>query len=217
MFSTVGEDYTTPETIRQTGGVVPDQHWAENWEIAQNSARTARALGIRSVSMHAGFLPHDPADPSYGKLLDRVVRIAGVFAENDVTLLFETGQESAETLLAFLRELDRKGATNTGVNFDPANMILYNMEDPIAALRHLLPRVRQCHIKDAIRTKVPGQWGEEVVVGTGQVDWKAFLRLLAEGDFSGGLVFEREAGTERVGDIRAGKANLEKLLRSRGR
>ena len=27
MFSTVGEDYTTPETIRRTGGVVPDEHW----------------------------------------------------------------------------------------------------------------------------------------------------------------------------------------------
>jgi len=64
--------------------------------------------------------------------------------------------------------------------------------------------VEQVHVKDARRTTVKGQWGEEVVVGTGQVDWVAFVRVLAEADFAGSYIFEREAGDDRVGDIARG-------------
>src|SRR5690349_16367892 len=35
MFGTVGEDYTTMETIRRTGGVTPDSTWEENWKNIQ--------------------------------------------------------------------------------------------------------------------------------------------------------------------------------------
>ncbi len=208
MFSTVGEDYTTPETIRRTGGVVPDEHWEENVVLAKAAAATAQAMGLKYVNAHAGFLPHDPADPDFDKLSRRVVALAEIFAANGVSLLLETGQESAQTLLAFLAEMRRLGAENIAVNFDPANMILYDMDDPIDALRLLAPHVRQVHVKDARRTAVKGQWGEEVVVGTGEVDWLAFVQILAEADFDGTYVFEREAGDNRVGDIAQGIAAL---------
>ena len=32
MMVTVGEDYTTMETIKETGGVVPDATWPENFK-----------------------------------------------------------------------------------------------------------------------------------------------------------------------------------------
>ena len=41
-----------------------------------------------------------------------------------------------------------------------------------------MPHVASCHIKDATRTKTPGTWGDEVVVGTGEVDWPAFFATL---------------------------------------
>lgn len=214
MFCTDGEDYSTLEAIRRTGGVVPDQFWDENWKRAQVAASTAKQLGMNLVTTHAGFLPHDKNDPTFNKLIDRVVKIARVFADNGVTLAFETGQETAETLQMFLAELDRRGATNTGINFDPANMILYNMDEPVEALRQVITRVKHIHIKDAIRTKVKGEWGQEVVVGTGQVDWKAFLKTLADGDYKGYLMIEREAGDDRVGDMRTAMTYLEKLMGS---
>jgi len=212
MFSTVGEDYTSPETIRRTGGVVPDEHWEENWELAKAAAATAKEMGLEHVSTHAGFLPHESSDPNFDKLCSRVVQLAGAFAEIGSSLLLETGQETAETLLMFLDEMKRRGADNVAVNFDPANMILYDMDDPIDALRRLVPHVRQVHVKDAVRTTVKGQWGEEVVVGTGQVDWVAFVRILAEADFDGGYIFEREAGDDRVGDITKGIAALSAAM-----
>jgi sugar phosphate isomerase/epimerase len=212
MFSTVGEDYSTPETIRRTGGVVPDEHWDENLDLAKSAAATAKAMGLKLVSTHAGFLPHEPSDPDFDKLSGRVAQLAAVFADIDGWLLLETGQETAETLLTFLDEMRKRGVENVTVNFDPANMILYDMDEPIEALRQLIPHVGQVHVKDAKRTTVKGQWGEEVVVGTGQVDWVAFVRVLAEADFEGSYVFEREAGDDRVGDITQGIAALRAAM-----
>lgn len=213
MFSTVGEDYTTPETIRQTGGIVPDGHWEENQRIAAAAAALARQMGLKLVSTHAGFLPHERSDPDFDKLSGRVVKLAQMYSEIGGCLLLESGQESADTLLVFLDEMARAGASNVAVNFDPANLILYDMDEPIEALRKLVSHVRQVHVKDAKRTTVKGQWGEEVVVGTGQVDWVAFVRILAEADFAGDYIFEREAGDDRVGDIAKGIAALQAAMR----
>lgn len=217
MFSTVGEDYTTPETIRQTGGVVLDEHWDENLQLAKATAQIAESLGVTSVTVHAGFLPHDPADANFDRLSNRVAALAEVFGSRGAALLLETGQETAQTLLAFLGEMKTRGADNIGVNFDPANMILYDMDNPIEALRLLAPHVRQVHVKDAKRTAVKGQWGEEVVVGTGEVDWNAFVRILAEADFAGDYIFEREAGTNRLGDIAEGIRTLTVAMESLAR
>ncbi|HIA27537.1 MAG TPA: hypothetical protein EYN79_05370, partial [Planctomycetes bacterium] len=87
-----------------------------------------------------------------------------------VKLALETGQESAATLEGALEAL---GRSDVGVNFDPANMILYGMGNPVEALVRLAPRVAQIHIKDALASEVAGEWGSEVVVGTGEVDWQA--------------------------------------------
>jgi sugar phosphate isomerase/epimerase len=98
-----------------------------------------------------------------------------------------------------------------GVNFDPANMILYDKGSPIDALKALSPWLKQCHIKDANRTKVPGTWGDEVPAGTGQVDWMAFFRVLVGSQFKGDLAIEREAGNQRVRDIATAKALVESI------
>lgn len=212
MFSTVGEDYTTPETIRRTGGIVPDQTWEENQSICRAAAALAQQMGLQLVSTHAGFLPHEPSDPDFDKLSGRVATLAQMCAGIGGSLLLESGQESADTLLAFLDELARRGAGNVGVNFDPANMLLYDMDEPIEALQKLVHRVQQVHVKDARRTVVKGQWGDEVVVGTGQVDWVAFVRILAQAGYEGDYIFEREAGDDRVGDIAQGIAALQAAM-----
>lgn len=208
MFCTAGEDYTTPETIRRTGGIVPDEHWEENLAAAEAAAKLAQQMGLKLVSTHAGFLPHEQTDPAFDKLCGRVATLANLVAKIGGYLLLESGQESADTLLVFLDEMTQRGAKNVTINFDPANMILYDMDEPIEALRKLAPYVQQVHVKDAKRTTVKGQWGEEVIVGTGQVDWVAFVRILAEANFTGDYIFEREAGNTRVEDITKGIAAL---------
>ena len=164
------------------------------------------------MSFHAGFLPEERGDPERHKLIDRLRALADVYAEHGVRLALETGQETAATLLDVLAELERPGV---GVNFDPANMILYAMGDPVQALAALAPHVAQIHIKDATRTAVPGQWGSEVVVGTGQVDWTGFFAVVEREGLDCDLMIEREAGSQRVLDVNAARQHVLPLW-SRG-
>lgn len=208
MIGFVGEDYTTMETIHATGGVAPDETWDENWENVPKAADIASRLGLNLVTFHAGFLPPDDREPAYTKMHHRLDLIADVFAAKNIDVAFETGQETAGVLLDFLKKL---GRTNVGVNFDPANMILYDKGNPIEALRDLGAWLKQVHIKDGTRTKVPGTWGEEVVVGTGEVPWSEFVAALKRLNFTGYYCIEREAGNSRVEDIQAAKRMVERL------
>lgn len=209
MFGCVGEDYTTLETIRLTGGIAPDATWDQNLKNIRETAVLARKLGLKLITFHAGFLPHEETDPNFAKMLGRLSQVADIFAAGGIILGLETGQETAPVLAQLLTKLGRQ---NVGVNFDPANMILYGKGNPIEALRLLGPWIRQVHIKDAIRTQKPGTWGEEVPAGTGEVDWKVFFATLKQLGFSGDCVIEREAGSQRVEDIRRARELAENIL-----
>lgn len=205
MFGPLGEDYSTLETIRRTGGVRMTEMWDANRQAAEKAAAWCKKLSVGLVTLHAGFVPPDGGDPEHGVMVERVAWLAGCFGGHGARLALETGQERAETLVRFLEDVDRAtdaaGVERVGVNFDPANMILYGMGDPIEALRLLRRRVVQVHIKDALPSATPGEWGREVVVGTGGVRWMEFFEVLREGAMPP-LVIEREAGETRVEDIR---------------
>ncbi|MFN9992125.1 MAG: sugar phosphate isomerase/epimerase family protein [Phycisphaerales bacterium] len=203
MMSMKGEDYTTLESIKITGGVRPDATWEDNLKAAEGNAILAARLGLKLVTFHAGFLPHERGDAERRAMIERLRKLAEVYGARNVRVAFETGQESAETLLDVLQEINGGLAEHqrVGVNFDPANMILYGMGDPISALKKLMPYVVQVHIKDATPAAKAGEWGAEVVVGAGKVDWKAFFGALRESGFAGDMSIEREAGDTRVKDV----------------
>jgi len=192
------EDYSTLESIKVTGGVVPDDSWKRNHDLFAGAAQITAKLGVKYLSMHAGFI--DESDKAYvKKMYERIRTLADIAKANGITLLLETGQETAPELRHFLEELDRD---SVGVNFDPANMILYDKGDPIEAVRVLSPWIRHLHVKDAIRTSKPGTWGSEVPWGDGQVGVAQFLGVLQEVEFEGAMAIEREAGDNRAGDIK---------------
>jgi sugar phosphate isomerase/epimerase len=208
MMAMAWEDYTTLESIRRTGGVVPDDTWPANLAAAAHNARNARELGISLVTFHAGFVPHEADNPLLGVLVDRVRHIADVFAHQGVSTALETGQETAHAMSALLEMLD---GTDVGVNFDPANMILYGQGDPVAALDMLAPHVRTVHIKDAIPAPSAGVWGTEMPVGEGAVDWSRFFALLHARGLRPDLVIERESGESRVEDVRTARQLIERM------
>jgi L-ribulose-5-phosphate 3-epimerase len=198
------EDYTSLDTIRATGGILPDDCWPANRERFVRAAQITAALGVRWLTMHAGFLESD--DPVVARCLRaRLVELADTAAQRGLGLLLETGQETAECLAGLLEELKHPAL---GVNFDPANMILYDKGDPVAAVHRLAPWIKHIHIKDARRTRQPGTWGTEVPWGDGEVGAEAFLRALKAVGFMGTLAIEREAGKDRLGDIQLAAARL---------
>ncbi len=216
MMSMEGEDYSTLDTIRETGGVRPDRTWETNLANARADAAIAEKLGITLVTFHAGFIPHDEHDPERAKLIDRLAAIARVYADRGIRIALETGQETADTLAAALEAVDAHLPSNwaVGVNFDPANMILYGMGDPVAALRTLAPRILQVHLKDATTARTPGAWGAEVPLGEGEVDWHAFLATLDEIKPACPLMIEREAGDRRLHDITHARAFITGVARA---
>lgn len=197
MWAFETEDYSTLESIRKTGGIVPDATWPSNLAAAREIAQLASELHLSLVTFHAGFLPEAATLAATSTMHDRLRQLADVFGDCGVRLGLETGQEHAPVLMALLSHLD---GTGIGVNFDPANLILYGMGNPVPALALLRRHVLQVHIKDALPTTVEGTWGSEVPVGTGQVDWDGFFALIDGLDID--CVIEREAGTQRVADIR---------------
>jgi len=102
------------------------------------------------------------------------------------------------------------------VNFDPANMILYGMGDPVDAIERLGPRVVQVHVKDAVGTERPGTWGREVAAGQGAVDWAGLFKAAVRIEPPVNFIIERESGGERRDDIVAARVLIETRLAAAG-
>ena len=207
MLGFPGEDYSTIPSIRQTGGIIPDSFWPVRKQITQQVARLAQEMGIKAINSHVGFVPAK-SDAAYAAAVERVALVATWLADCGCQFLLETGQEGAAELLEFIADVNRP---NLGVNFDPANLILYGVGHPIQDIRTLGKHIRQVHLKDAIASDQPGKtWGKEVPFGQGQVNVAAFLAALRAIAFAGPLVFERESGNTVAADIVAGIEALKK-------
>jgi sugar phosphate isomerase/epimerase len=193
MLGFPGEDYTTPQTIKETGGFGNPATRAHRLEHLEWALDRTRALGLDYLTLHGGFLP-EPGDPDRKPFLDTLGQAAAQARAKGVTLGLETGQETADLLR---RTLDDLKVDNVKVNFDPANMLLYDMGDPIRAVEILGPDIRSVHAKDANRPTIPGTWGEEVPLGQGQVNMSRFVDALKRVGFQGPLVIEREVGDQQ--------------------
>lgn len=210
MLGFPGEDYTTPKHIERTGGFGDPALRPERLERFKWALNRTRELGLTDLMLHAGFIP-EAGDPGRKAFLDTLGTVSQLAAEKGVTVAFETGQETSALLR---RTLDDLKCPNLKVNFDPANMLLYNKDDPIKAVELLAADIRTVHVKDANRPTVPGQWGEEVPLGKGQTDTRKFLLTLKKVGYTGPLFIEREVGNqdERFNDIAHGVRFIREVL-----
>ena len=189
-----GESYADIPTVARTVGLVPRETRAARTEELKEISDFARLLDVDAVGLHVGFVPHDRSDPLYGEVIAVTREVCDYCRRNRQRLHLETGQEAADTLLRFIRDVERD---NLFVNFDPANMILYGSGEPIEALRKVGKFVRSVHCKDAKWAAEPGkQWGTEVPFGQGDVGAETFLRTLKELGYNGPLTIEREIPQE---------------------
>jgi sugar phosphate isomerase/epimerase len=210
MLGFPGEDYTTPQTIEKTGGFGDPATRPERLERFKWGLARTKELGLTDIMLHAGFIP-EVGSPERKPFLDTLAKVGDLAKTAGVIVAFETGQESAALLR---RTLDDLKSPNLKVNFDPANMLLYDKDDPLQVLDLLAPDIRSVHVKDANRTRVKGTWGEEVPLGTGQTNTKAFVKALKRIGYRGALCIEREVGTqeERFADIEHGVRFLRDCL-----
>jgi sugar phosphate isomerase/epimerase len=209
-----GESYADIPTVQRTVGFIPPKTRAEREQRTYAVSDFAREVGITSIATHIGFVPEDESHPDYVAVRDLVRRICDHAAKNKQTFALETGQEAADTLLRFFLDVNRP---SLGINFDPANMILYGTGDPIEALRTLAAHVISVHAKDGDWPPkgVPGALGEEKPLGQGAVGMERFVRKLKSIGFKGPMNIEREVSDQkqRLADIGMGAKLLEELRR----
>jgi sugar phosphate isomerase/epimerase len=190
----MGESYADIPTVARSVGLVPPETRAARTAEFKEIADFAKLLGCKVLGMHIGFVPHDRTLPLYKDVIAVARDVCDHCANNNQSLHLETGQETADDLLAFIEDV---GKTNLFINFDPANMILYGTGEPIAALKRVGHFVRSVHCKDGKWAKNPGkEWGQEVPLGDGDVGMENYLRTLQEIGYDGPLTIEREIPQE---------------------
>ena len=207
-----GESYADIPTVQRTVGFIPRATRDEREQRTYEVSDFAREVGIPSIATHIGFVPEDDTDPDYMAVRGMVRRICDHARKNKQTFALETGQETADTLLRFLIDVNRP---NLGINFDPANMILYGTGDPVDGLGTLAQHVLSVHCKDGDwpLKGVPGALGEEKPLGQGAVGMPRFIQKLKAIGFKGPLNIEREVpdAAQRLRDIAMGVKLLEPL------
>jgi L-ribulose-5-phosphate 3-epimerase len=195
-----GESYADLESVRRTVGFMPAERVEERVAYSWRCVDTAAELGVPLVTTHVGLIPADERDPAYRRVLDATDRVAARAADRGVRLALETGQESAEELVRFLDRL----AHPAGVNFDGANFVCYEKDEPLAALPALYARVLGVHVKDylppdgarLIRTCRLGE-------GAARVD--ETIDFLVEAGFPGPLILEVYDDADPIGTIAAAR------------
>ena len=194
-----GEVYRSIATVAQTGGYLPDEHFAARLDYTRRIADLTAALDVPFLAIHVGTVPQDSRADDYRKLADRARRAADVLAERKLTLLLETGREPAEVLLAFI---DTVGRDNVAVNYDSGNMVIYGTGDPVRSVTTLRGRIAHVHLKDAVPSERPGlDWGTEATLGAGRADIPRVVSKLRAGGYDGPLIVERTSGRGDPGDL----------------
>ncbi|MGC1461384.1 MAG: sugar phosphate isomerase/epimerase family protein [Terracidiphilus sp.] len=196
-----------PATI----GLVPQATRAARTDALRQASDFARLLGISQVQTHCGFIPEDPADPKYPGAVEAIRAVAKHCQDNGQQFLMETGQETPTTMSRMLRDA---AMPNLVVGLDTANLILYGKANPVDAVDILGPHIRSVHAKDGRWPTDPSKLGEEVLIGSGLVDFKKVFSKLHSIGYTGAITIEREtSGPQQVEDVRNEKIYLEKILR----
>ena len=190
-----GESYADIPTVERTVGLVPLATRSSRLTEMKEISDFTRLVGCSAIGLHLGVVPHDKQSREYADIVEVTRQMCDHAAHNEQNVHLETGQESADALLQFISDTQRR---NLFINFDPANMILYGMGEPIPALKQLGSFVRSIHCKDATWSNQPGiTWGAEVPLGKGQVNMRTYLTTLKEIGYRGPLTIEREIPQDR--------------------
>lgn len=201
-------------------------------EISKKIMDLAKDLETNVVTTHLGVIPEDPNHDRY-KIMQEACEELGEYGDKvGAYFAIETGPEKAEVLKKFLDSLASRGVA---VNYDPANLVMVAGDDPVEGVYILKDYIVHTHAKDGIMKKQTDpeviynffaeggiedlrleDYFEEVPLGKGQVDFKAYLNALRDIGYDGFLTIEREVGDNPEGDIKEAVGFLKKILRELG-
>lgn len=186
-------------------------------EKSKRILELSKELECNIVTTHIGVVPTDPNHDRY-KIMQEACGELARFADSiEAHFAIETGPETSAVLKGFL---DSLGSRGVGVNLDPANLVMVTGDDPAGAVHNLKDYIVHTHAKDGrmlakgnpeyiyrVVHPVPAEaegisYFEEVPLGTGSVNFPAYLSALDEIGYKGYLTIEREVGENPEADIK---------------
>lgn len=190
-------------------GITPEHHRTERLLFSLRQILWGKQFGAKYFVCHAGKFPK-AGTPGGERWVADMRQFCRLAAEFNAWFLLETGPEPAAVFKTFLEALDEP---NAGINFDPANLLIYNQTDPEVFLNELGGYVRAVHCKDARRPAVGETRGKETPLGQGDTRFSDRLKQLYVLGFRGPLVIEREImpGPEQDKDILSAVKLLQSL------
>ena len=201
-----------------------------NPQLIEKSKRIidlAKDLDTNVVTTHIGVVPADKNHERYKIMQEACFELASYADSVNAHFAIETGPETSAVLKEFL---DALGSTGVAVNLDPANLRMVTGDDPVTAVHNLKRYIVHTHAKDGnmlhpcnpeyvyrVLHPVPEElkgikFFEEVPLGTGSVDFPAYLKALEEIGFKGFLTIEREVGENPEADILTAYNFLKKVI-----
>jgi len=202
----------------------------QNPELIEKSKRIvdlALDLDTNIVTTHIGCVPADKTTDRYKIMQEACYELASYADSVGAHFAVETGPETSLALKEFLDSLN---STGVAVNLDPANLRMVTGDDPVQAVYNLRKYIVHTHAKDGNRLievdpgyiygvlhPVPQElqgkkFFEEVPLGTGSVDFPAYLKALEDIGYRGFLTIEREVGDTPEADINTAYQFLKKTI-----
>lgn len=201
-----------------------------NPELIERSKRIldlAKDLETNIVTTHIGVVPNDKNHERYKIMSEACFELSRYADSIGSHFAIETGPETSATLKEFLDQLD---STGVSVNLDPANLVMVTGDDPVKAVHNLKDYIVHTHAKDGVMLergnpeyiygiiKAPDdvaniKYFEEVPLGTGSVNFPAYLKALEEIGYKGYLTIEREVGENPAKDISLAVDFLNKTIK----
>ncbi len=188
----------------------------------------AKELETDIVTTHIGVVPEDPSHERYKIMQEACFELSRYADSLGSHFAIETGPETSAVLKGFLDSLD---STGVAVNLDPANLVMVTGDDPVQAVYNLKDYIVHTHAKDGVmlyKTNPEYIYGvlhpmpqelldkkffEEVPLGTGSVDFPAWIKALDDIGYKGFLTIEREVGDNPAKDIKTAVDFLNKIIK----
>lgn len=187
---------------------------AMRMEYLMKGCEFVKWLGITDLIIHAGNIPNNPFDPNYSSLVGCIRVLGGRCKALGLNLLFETGAETAVSLLRLIQDV---GLDNLFINFDTGNGALYGNYGALDAAYIYGHLVRNIHVKDGLPPTDPDHLGMETALGDGVVDFDGVMKRLFSLGYDRYMIIEREVGTgeQQKKDVLKAKKYIEDMLAKR--
>lgn len=193
-------------------GIVPAEYRAGRTRNLLDGAAYGRILGVSDIITHLGFVPLNCRDENYTGVVSALKYITGELKPYNQNLLMETGQEPPIVLKRLIEDVK---ADNLGINYDPANLMMYGSANPVDGIKILGSYIRSVHAKDGSYPTDGYELGKEYPIGEGEVDFPGVFNGLKALGYKGpiSVEYEIESGDEKQrNEMIQGKQYLEKLV-----